>query len=498
MELVSLDDSIIESAALSLCGICLIALGVTNSSWCSTWNESFRCGVALLFPFLYGMDPALAFIFFVAVYQAANYGGSITAIAINAPGTPASVVTAIDGYELTKQGLPGKALGTAVFSSAFGGIVGAVVLIFAAQFIARFGLKFGPAEYFWLAVFGLSTVIAFGGTNWLKALIGILIGLLLATVGLDQFSGEPRYTFNIIDLFDGISFIPAMIGLFALAEIFSQIEAEQHHEIVDSKSFSNKLPSLTEIFNSFRTLVKSSFIGTFIGVIPGAGATIASFISYGEAKRSSKEPDKIGKGSLEGIVASEAANSSSVGGALVPLLALGIPGSATDAVLLGALSLHGLAAGPELFNSNPDIAYGIFVSVFAANFFILIFGLLGNSVWLKVISTPKALLYTYVIAMCVLGSYTIRNSLFDSWICLGFGVVGWVLDKVGIKPAPIVLGLVLGPMIEINFRRALLAGGYELLYDSPLAIIIAGLTVLSCLFPLLKLCLFSMPKNPLP
>ena len=492
MELLSIDNFLIGmQAALSLQGIGMIVLGVVLGILIGAApGMSPSMGVALLVPFSYGMDPALAFIFFVAAYQAANYGGSITAISINAPGTPASVVTAIDGYALTKKGFPGKALGTAVLSSAAGGIIGAAILILLAGTIAEFGLQFGPAEYFWLAIFGLSTVVAFGGSNYLKALSGILIGLLIATIGLDPFSGEQRFTFNIIELFDGISFIPAMIGLFALAEIFSQIESGRHKEEVNVKNFSGKLPSLKEILSNLSTLVKSSFIGTFIGVIPGAGATIASFISYGEVKRSSNNPDELGKGSTEGIVASEAANSSSVGGALVPLLALGIPGSATDAVLLGALTLHGLAAGPELFNSNPDIVYGIFVSVFAANIFILIFGLLGNAVWLKVIATPRALLYTFVMAMCMLGSFTIKNSFFDSWVCLISGVLGWLLKRIGIKPAPIVLGLVLGPMIEINLRRAMLAGGVELLYESNLSMILAILSIGSFIIPISRRIFF--------
>ncbi|MCB0317159.1 MAG: tripartite tricarboxylate transporter permease [Bdellovibrionales bacterium] len=485
MDLISFDNLLIGiQTAISLKGLCMISLGVILGILVGAApGMSPSMGVALLVPFSYGMNPALAFIFFVAVYQAANYGGSITAIAINAPGTPASVVTAIDGYELTKQGKPGKALGAAVLSSAIGGTIGALLLIFLSGTIAEFGIQFGPAEYFWLAVFGLSTVIAFGKANYLTSTIGILIGVLFTTIGLDPFTGEERLTFGIIELFDGISFIPAMIGLFALAEIFTQIENKDHQKNKLLKDFSGELPKFSEFKETIATLIKSSFIGTFIGVIPGAGSTIASFISYGEAKRASKNPDELGKGSLEGVVACEAANSSSVGGALVPLLALGIPGSATDAVLLGALSLHGLVAGPALFSTNPDIVYGIFVSVLAANVFILAFGLLGNKIWLRVISTPKPLLFTFVIAMCILGSYTIKNSIFEAWVCLFFGVAGWILKKLSIPPAPIVLGLVLGAMIEINLRRSMLAGGVEILYSSNLAIILAVLSLISFLFP---------------
>ena len=474
------------SAVFSLKGILMVVLGVLLGILIgATPGMSPSMGVALLVPFSYGMDPALAFIFFVSAYQAANYGGSITAIAINAPGTPASVVTALDGYPLTQAGKPGKAMGTALFSSALGGVIGALILILCAIPIASIGLKFGPAEYFSLAVFGLATVVAFGGSNWLKALIGILIGLIVSTIGLDPFTGEPRFTFGIVELYDGISFIPAMIGLFALGEIFTQIEAglKKQDEV---EAFSGELPDKKEIWDIKNTILKSSFIGTFIGIIPGAGATISSFISYGEAKRSSKEPDNFGKGSLEGISSSEAANSSSVGGALVPLLSLGIPGSATDAVLLGALTLHGLVAGPELFQTEPALVYGIFVSLFVANAAILGFGLLGNKLWLKVIYIPRALLFPLIISICILGSFTIKNSIFDCWVCIIFGVLGWLLKKDGYKPAPIVLGLVLGTMLEENFRRALLIGGPTLFIEKPISLVFLVLTALSLLAPVIK------------
>ena len=470
----------------SLNGILMVLLGVLLGILIgATPGMSPSMGVALLVPFSYGMNPALAFILFVSAYQAANYGGSITAIAINAPGTPASVVTAIDGYPLTQAGKPGKALGTAVFSSAIGGLIGAFILILCAIPIAVVGLKFGPAEYFSLALFGLGTVVAFGGSNWLKALIGILFGLIVSTIGLDPFTGEPRFTFGIVELYDGISFIPAMIGLFALGEIFSQIEAGlKKREGVEA--FSGELPKKKEVWGIKNTILKSSIIGTFIGIIPGAGATISSFISYGEAKRSSKNSSEFGKGSLEGISASEAANSSSVGGALVPLLSLGIPGSATDAVLLGALTLHGLVAGPELFTSEPQLVYGIFVSLFLANAAILCFGLLGNKAWLKVISIPRSLLFPFIIVICILGSFTIKNSLFDSSICIVFGVLGWLFKRGGIKPAPVVLGLVLGKMLEENFRRALLIGGPGIFIEKPISAVFILLTLFSLVAPSLR------------
>lgn len=452
----------------------------------ATPGMSPSMGVALLVPFSYGMDPRLAFFLFVAAYQAANYGGSITAVAINAPGTPSAVVTAIDGYKMTEKGKPGEALGTAVLASTIGGLIGTIILILFAIPLAKAGLKFGPAEYFALAVLGLTTVGALGGASWVKSFVGILIGLLLNTVGTDPFTGETRFTFGVLELFDGFSFIPSMIGLFALGEILLQLEKYRPMEEKKVKAFSSKLLKLKDLWGIKHIILKASALGTSIGIIPGAGATIAAFISYGEAKRSSKHPEKFGTGIIDGVAASEAANSSSVGGALVPLLSLGIPGSATDAVLLGALTLHGLVAGPELFTKHPDIVYGIFVCLFFANIFTLIFGLLGNKLWLKVIGIPKGILYTLIIAMCILGSYTIKNSLFDSWVCIGFGILGWILKRYGYQPAPVVLGLVLGTMLELNYRRAILMGGPTIFFTSPLSLILLIAAAFSFVAPIYR------------
>ena len=475
-------------AVLSLHSLLMLVLGVVLGIMIgATPGLSPSMGVALLVPVSYGMDPLPAFMLFVAAYQAANYGGSITAIAVNAPGTPASVVTALDGYKLTQDGKAGLALSTAATASAFGGFVGALVLILFAIPIAQVGLLFGPAEYFWLAILGLCTVVGLGGNDWLKALVGVGVGLVVATIGLDPFTGTERFTFGVPELFDGIPFIPAMIGLFALGEILFQLEGDIENQVERPNSrFFDFLPDFMQLWRLKWVALKSSIIGTLIGIIPGAGATIASFISYSEAQRSSKEREKFENGAIEGVTASEAANSSSVGGALVPLLALGIPGSATDAVLLGALALHGLVAGPELFQTRPDIAYGIFVCLLLANLLIFVFGLLGNSIWLRVITIPRSLLYPFIIVLCLVGSYTLKSSLIDSWICLVFGVLGWAFKRHGYKPAPIVLGLVLGPMIETNFRRALLIDGYNTLINSTLCIVLMFLSTGFLLYPIIQ------------
>ncbi|RMG40840.1 MAG: C4-dicarboxylate ABC transporter permease [Candidatus Dadabacteria bacterium] len=466
-------------------GFGFLMLGViAGIAFGATPGISPSTGVALLVPFSYSMPPAVAFVFFVAAYQAANYGGSITAISINAPGTPAAIVTAIDGYELTKQGKPGLALGTAVIASALGGFIGALILILLARPLAGLGLLFGPAEYFSLTLFALTTVIGFSTKNRLKTCTAILLGLLLATIGTDPFSGNLRFTLGLSGLYDGVPLIPAMIGLFALAEIFSQIESNL--ELKKISTFSGKLPGVNTLLKLKWAILRSSVLGTLIGIIPGAGATIASFISYGEARRFSKKKELFGRGSLEGITSSEAANSSSVGGALVPLLSLGIPGSATDAVLLGAFSLHGLTAGPELFKSSPEIVYGIFSALLAANLLILVFGLAGNALWLKLISIPQGLLYPLVIVLCITGSYTVNGTFFDSGLCLAFGVFGWLLKRNGYPLAPLVMALVLGSMLEMNLRRVLLMGGIKLLFVKPISAVLLTVALLAVALPLIR------------
>jgi putative tricarboxylic transport membrane protein len=441
--------------------------------------------VALLVPFSYTMSPALALILLTSIYIAANYGGSITAVLINTPGTPSAAVTALDGYPLTRQGKAGKGLGTALIASTIGGAVGVVILILFAVPLARVALKFSPADYFALALFGLATVASMGRGNVIKALVAILFGLLIKTIGIDSISGVSRFTFGSDTLYDGFTLIPALIGLFAVSVVFAKVEnwtgLERTMDKIDSK-----LPTIKEFMKIKMTILRSSIIGTIIGIFPGAGATIAAFISYDIAKRSSKEPEMFGKGSLEGVAAAEGANSSSVGGALVPLLALGIPGSATDAVLLGAFMLHDLVPGPLLFRDNPEIVYGIFAALIIANIIMLFIGLYGNRLFIKVVSVPDAILYPLILVIAVIGSFSVSSSMFDVAACIGFGIVGWIFKRYGYPVAPVVLGIVLGNMVEENFRRAVIMDGYGAFFRDKLAFIVLLLAFLSFIYPLVK------------
>ncbi|MHC4179755.1 MAG: tripartite tricarboxylate transporter permease [Planctomycetota bacterium] len=449
--------------------ILIIAMGVVVGILVGAMpGLSPSTGVALLVPFSYTMSPALAVILLVSIYIASNYGGSITAVLINTPGTPAAAATALDGYPLTARGEAGKGLGMSLIASTVGGMFGTIILIAFAVPLARLAIGFHPADYFALAIFGLTTVGSLGGGNVAKAMVAVLAGLLMNTVGLDPISGVSRFTFGIDELYDGFSLIPALIGLFALSVVFSALEKGQLGKRV-VESVSGRFPTIPESFKVKYTIARSSVLGTIIGIFPGAGATIASFISYNLAQRTSKEPETFGKGAMDGVAASEAANSSSVGGALIPLLALGIPGSATDAVLIGALQLHDITPGPLLFETNPEIVYGIFASLLIANVVMLALGIFGVRIFAKVVEVPTSVLYPMILVIALIGSFAVRGSFFDVGACFAFGVVGWIFKRYGYPVAPVVLGIVLGGLLEENFRRAVMMDGPTVFLTEPLA-----------------------------
>lgn len=442
-------------------------------------------GVALLVPFTYGMSPIIALILLIAIYIGASYGGSITAITINTPGTASAVVTAIDGYAKTQEGKAARALGISVVSSAVAGIIGTLILLIFAQPLAAVAVSFHPAEYFALAVFGLATISSLAGANWLKAFIAALLGLLINTVGTDPISGTDRFTFDAPVLADGFLLIPALIGLFALSEVFSRIET---HDIQTKqlKNFKQEWPIFKDYWRLKWVTLRSALIGTLIGVFPGAGATIAAFISYDLAKKQSATPELFGKGSPEGIAAAEAANSGSVGGAMVPLLTLGIPGSATTAVLVGAMMIHKLNPGPQLFINSPALMYGLFVAMLLANLLLLVFGLVGSRFWIAVTAIPKPVLFVFICLMAVIGAFSVRNSMFDVVCCLGFGILGWILKRKDYPLPPVVLGMVLGTIAETNFRRAVMMDSYDIFFQRPISAILLLMALLSFVLPLLR------------
>ncbi len=444
-------------------------------------------GCALLIPFTYTMQPVPAITMLVSLYCGAMFGGSIAAILVHAPGTPAAAATTFDGYPLAQKGQAGKALGMACISSALGGLFSVVVLILLAPVLADLAIKFGPPEYFALAVFGLSMISSLGSKSVVKNLLGGTIGVFIACIGMDSISGFSRYDFGITHLMDGVSFIPVMIGLFAAAEVFRQAEKGVRKIVIDRK-ISGLLPTWKEIKSVKTTLIRSSLIGTFIGILPAEGGTVASFIGYNEAKRFSKEPEKFGTGSLEGVAAAECANNSATGGAMVPTMALGIPGSGTTAVILGALLVHGMRPGPLLFIQHTDVVYAVFIGMFFANLMFLGLGLGGAKVFSQILRVPTYVLSPIILVLCVVGTYALHNNMADVWIMLICGLVGYKMKEYGFAAAPIVLGLVLGELIEISLRRSLIVfdNNAFIFFTRPWALTFIVLTVLGLCSPAIR------------
>ena len=388
--------------------------------------------IALLIPFTITLDPVAAIAMMAALYCAGTFGGSITAILINAPGAPPAVATALDGYPMAKNGEPGRALGLAAVSSVLGGIFSLIVFIFAAPLLAQVALKFGPQEYFGLAIFALSMLATMSGKSSIRNLISGCVGVLIGTIGIHLTTGVERFTFDVPELEEGISFVPVLIGLFAVSELFKQ--SETLNSVVDRiHAKALRLPTIAELKKLKYTILRSSGIGTFIGILPAEGSTVAAIMGYNEARRWSKNKDQFGKGSPEGIVGPEAANNSAAGGAMVPTLALGIPGSGSTALILAALIMHGFRPGPYLINETPEFVYAIFGAMLIANFGFLIIGLIGAKFFSLVAFIPKKLLWPAVFIFAMIGSYSFSSSMFDVWVMLTFGVIGYFMSSFTIK-----------------------------------------------------------------
>jgi len=438
-------------------------------------------GVAVLLPLTFGMESTRALVMLAGIYIGAIYGGSISAILLKTPGTPAAAATVLDGYELARKGEAAKALSISAIASFTGGIVSTVMLITISPILANFALRFGAPEYFALAVFGLSIIASISGKSPVKGLLAGMFGLLISTVGLDPVTSFPRFTFGEINLFNGFAIIPVLIGLFALAEAFVQMEKIFEPAQAVDTNFKHGMVSLKETISLLPVMIKSAFIGTFIGSIPGAGADIAAFVSYNEARRTSKKSKEFGTGCLEGIAAPEAGNNGVTGGAMVPLLTLGVPGDAVTAILLGALVIQGLQPGPLLFAKSPDIVYGLFSSLFVGNILMLIFGLLGVRLFCRVVELPKRIIIPVIVTLSMVGAYSMNNSIFDVWVCIAFGGIGYIMQKVEMPSSPIILAVILGPMAESNLRRAVLMyeGGYSFLWTRPITVVFLALALLS-------------------
>ena len=447
---------------------------------------SSTMATALLLPLTVTMEPIPAISLLAALYCAGTYGGSITAILINAPGAPPAAATALDGYPMAVRGEAARALGMATISSSIGGIFSVLVLIVAAPLLARVAYKFGAPEYFALALFGLSMLASISGKSSVKNLIGGAFGVLIATVGVDFTTGVERFTFGMSELTEGVHFIPVMIGLFGGSEVLTQA-ATLNVIYKRIASVAIRLPSREDFRKVRGVIARSCGIGTFIGILPAEGGTVAAMVAYNEAKRWSKHKDEFGKGAIEGIAGPEAANNAATGGAMVPTLALGIPGSATTAVILGALMVHGLRPGPHLFNEQPHLLYSIFIAMLVANVMFLGLGMVGAKVFARVTLIPRTFLWPSVVALAVVGSYALEQSLLDVWIMLIFGLLGFVFRRYGFSPAPIIMGLILGELVENSLKQSLLIFEHNWLmfFQRPIVVIFFLLTVAGLFGPFL-------------
>jgi putative tricarboxylic transport membrane protein len=411
--------------------------------------------IAVFIPFTFGVPAVQSFAFLLGLYSGAVYGGSVSAILINIPGTPSAIATGFDGYPMCQQGRAGEAIGIATISSGLGGLFSVFILAFAAPLVASIALEFSSEEYVGITLIGLSIIAIISPGSTVKGLMAGTIGLIIGIVGLDPMGSYPRMVFNRPELFDGVSEIPVMIGMYGLSEMLIQISDEQHVKVITQK-LRNVLPSLRQIGSLIPTVIRSSVVGVAIGAVPAAGGSIASLVAYGQEKRFSKNSAKLGTGIAEGVAAPEAANNASTGGALIPMMTLGIPGDPMTAVLMGGLIIQGLRPGPLLFVEQMPFVSSIFISLLVSVIFMTILGLAGARYFSRLISTPKRFLIPAILLFCLIGSYSINNSMFDIGVLIVSGIVGFILRKFGFPVAPVILGLILGPMFESNLRRSLM------------------------------------------
>jgi putative tricarboxylic transport membrane protein len=453
-------------------------------------------GVAVLLPVTFGLPPASGLILLGALFGGAMYGGAISAILVNTPGTPSAAATTLDGHPMAQKGLAGEALREAVFASFLGGIFGVTVLLLFAPPLAKVSLMFGPPEYFLLAIFGLTIIASISEKSLLKGLLAGVFGLTVSTIGMDPLLGIPRFTMGIVNLIDGVKLVPAMIGLFSIPETLNLISSYIHDDSVslvninEFRKIKIGFPSLSHIKRHASIYVKSSMIGTYVGMLPGAGGSIASFMAYNEARRSSKHPEKFGTGISEGIAAAESANNAMASGALIPMLTLGVPGDSVAAIIMGGLMVHGLEPGAQLFARNGDIAYTFIIALYLANIMMLLFGTYCAPYFTIVTNTPKHILSACVMMLTVIGSYALRGNIFDVYVMIAFGFIGYFLKCHGFSVIPIVLGIILGPIAEkgLNGTLTISYGENLLLFllARPISLILIVLTLLSVGVPLYK------------
>jgi len=433
-------------------------------------------GTALLIPLTARLDPTGAIIMLTAIFYGTQYSGTITSILLNVPGEAASAITCIDGHKMALKGRAGAALSIAAIGSFIGGLFATIALVFLAGPLTKLALEFGPVEFFALMILGISLMMGLAGKSMVKALMMGILGLLLAMVGMDPVRGAPRFTFGKMELMDGLNFVPVIMGLFGLSDILEN--AEESLDSTKSAEVGSLIPSREEVKDSVGPIARGSIMGTILGLIPGMTGSMASFLSYSTEKKISKHPERFGEGAVEGVAGPETANNAHANGALIPLFTLGIPASPTVAVLMGAFLMNGLIPGPFLFRENPQLVWGVIASFFIGNVILLILNLPLVGVWVKMLKIPYSILFAVILAFMVIGAYGVENSVFDVFIMLLFGVLGYLFKKFDFPMAPMILTLILGPTMERSLRRSMemSQGDFSILFASPIA---AGLLIAS-------------------
>jgi putative tricarboxylic transport membrane protein len=446
--------------------------------------------MALLLPATYGVSLTSSMIMLAGIYYGAMYGGSTTSILVNIPGEAASVITCIDGYQMARQGRAGPALGISAIGSFIGGTLSLIGLMLVAKPLASAALSFGPPEYFALMCTGLVILTYLTQGSMVKALMMALVGILLGCVGIDMITGSPRFTFKIGELSDGVGIIPVVMGLFGIAEVFSNLERIIKRQVFETK-IKNIWPTLNDYAQSKWAILRGSVLGFLLGVLPGGGAILASFLSYGIEKKFSREPERFGKGAIEGVAGPETANNAAAGGALIPLLSLGIPPNVVMAMLFSAMIIHGMQPGPLLMKESPDLFWGLVVSMYLGNVILVALNLPLIGIWVQLLKIPYRILMPLILLFCFIGAYSLNNSTFDVSIMILFGAIGYLMRKFGYEGAPLVLAFVMGPLLENNLRQSLLmsGGSFAIFVSRPISVVtlsIAFLLLLSNLIPFLK------------
>ena len=443
--------------------------------------------IAILLPVTYGVEPVSAIIMLAGIFYGAQYGGTITSVLLRLPGEASSVVTVFDGFALAKQGKAGTALGIAAIGSFFGGTVSIIGLTLLAPIVAGFALDFGPPEYAALAVLGVLLVSTIGQGGKLKAVIAAAIGLLLASVGRDTFTGATRFTFDSLNLADGIDFVPIAMGLFGLGEILYHLE-ERHNKVHTPAVIANIWPSRKEIRQSSAAIGRGSLIGFVLGVLPGGGAVISSLVAYAFEKKRSKTPERFGRGAIEGVAAPETANNAAATSSFIPLLTLGIPANATMALMYGALLIHGIPPGPQLVSDHPDLFWGVINSMYIGNILLLIMSIPMVGMFVKILRVRPAILAPITVLITMLGVYTVANRVFDIFMVIVFGVIGYLMKKFGFEPGPLVLAFVLGSLMEISVRQSLriFDGNPAGFFTRPISGTVLAIVFAAIAFPLIQ------------